>query len=282
MRSLKRQRGFIGIASVVAPIIGSIISSNGAQSAADTQAQAAGQSTALQSQIFGQTTQNLAPYLQSGQSAQNNLNYLLGNVNGTTSDSTIAGQVGLGGAPGGLLQPFSLANFQQDPGYQFQLQQGQQAINNSAAASGKSYAPATLQSLAQFNQGLANTDYQQAYSNYNNNMGNIYSRLAGLAGTGQNAAVQQGGFGANFATSAGNNILGAANAQSAAQVSGANALSGGINGVYNNLLTQQILGNSQGSSLGNSSVFGQAGGSPLDFSSGNLSSVLGNLGLGGS
>lgn len=80
---------------------------------------------------------------------------------------------------------FNLSDFQQDPGYQFQLQQGQQAIDRAGAAGGVS--GGSLKSLQSYSQGLANQDYQQAYQNYNTNQTNQFNRLSTLAGYGQNA-----------------------------------------------------------------------------------------------
>lgn len=51
---------------------------------------------------------------------------------------------------------------QQDPGYQFRQQQGEQAINRSAAAKGGRLGGATLKSLADYNSGLASQEYGAA------------------------------------------------------------------------------------------------------------------------
>jgi hypothetical protein len=157
------------------------------------------------------------------------------------------------GTPGGfgsLVTPFSPSMYQQSPGYQFQQQQGQQQLNNAAAARGTYYAPTTLQDLSTFNQGLLNTDYQQALQNYTGQQNQVYNMLSGQSGSGQNAAAQLGGFSGQTAGQVGQNITGAANAQAAGQVGGANALSGGISNAYNSYLMQQILGNQQQSIYG--------------------------------
>ena len=149
------------------------------------------------------------------------------------------------GSFGSLLQPFSPQQYQQSPGFQFQQQQGQQQINNAAAARGTYYAPATLQSLSQFNTGLLNSDYQQALQNYTGQQQQVYNMLSGQSGSGQNAAANLGSLGAQVGQNIGSNIVGAGNAQAAGQVGAANAVSGGLTGAYNSYLTNQILGQSQ-------------------------------------
>ncbi len=68
-------------------------------------------------------------------------------------------------ADGGLA-----AGFQADPGYQFRLQQGEEAINRSAAARGGRLGGATLKALSEYNQGLASQEF-----------GNYANRAIGMA-----------------------------------------------------------------------------------------------------
>jgi hypothetical protein len=56
--------------------------------------------------------------------------------------------------PGGLY-----GGFEQDPGYQFRQQQGEQAINRQAAAQGGRGGGATMKALADYNQGLASQEF---------------------------------------------------------------------------------------------------------------------------
>ena len=52
---------------------------------------------------------------------------------------------------------------QQDPGYQFRLQQGQQALENSAAARGMLRTGGTMKGLMDYNQAAASQEYDKAY-----------------------------------------------------------------------------------------------------------------------
>jgi len=54
--------------------------------------------------------------------------------------------------------------FQEDPGYQFRLAEGQKAIEGSAAARGQALSGATQKALAQYSGNMASDEYGQAYN----------------------------------------------------------------------------------------------------------------------
>jgi hypothetical protein len=167
-------------------------------------------------------------------------------------------QINQGLQPGGQFShQFGLQDFQASPAYNFNLEQGKLALDKASAARGKYYAPSTLQDIAKFSQGLASNEYQNAFSNYNTGINNIYSRLYGISGQGASAANQTGQYGTQVAGQIGQNITGAANAQAAGMVGVANAATGGVGNYLNYDLTQQILARNQGSSVGNNSLVGQ-------------------------
>ncbi len=91
---------------------------------------------------------------------------------------------------------FNPSDLQNDPGYQFQLQQGTAATNNSAAARGLLSSGNTLQDLTKFGQGLAGTYYndafQRAKSTFDTNQNSTLANLSTLAGIGLNANSQFG------------------------------------------------------------------------------------------
>lgn len=100
-----------------------------------------------------------------------------------------------GSAPGGpgygsLTAAFTPQDYlnNQDPGYQFQLQQGTQALRNAAGAGSGALSGAALKDLIGYNQDYANTGYQSAFDRFNTQNNNTYSRLAGLATLGQASA----------------------------------------------------------------------------------------------
>ena len=143
--------------------------------------------------------------------------------------------------PGMFTHQFGLQDFQESPAYQFNLQQGQQALDKGANARGNLYAPQTLQDLSKFSQGLASNEWNNAYGQYQNNIGNIWNRFNSMSQGGQSAANQTGAAGANAANNQGMSLQNAGNAQ-AAGIMGANtALQGGLNNYmfYDYLKNQQ-------------------------------------------
>ncbi len=122
------------------------------------------------------------------------------------------------------------------PGYNFTREQGELGINRALAQQGRYGSGAALKSIASFNTGLAAQHADQAFNNYQNDLTSRYNRLAGVAGTGQQAVMTMGQLGnqgaENIASSAniiGQNQIGAGNAQAAGKIGQANA--------YNNLLS---------------------------------------------
>jgi hypothetical protein len=181
---------------------------------------------------FQQTTANVAPYLTAGTSSLQDL------VTGTQ--------------PGGGLNqqaytPFTTAQFQQDPGYQFQLQQGQNALTNQESVTGGPNSN-NMKSLVGYTQGLANTDYQTALGNYiqqfqvgNQATQQQYTNVSNQAAQGLSAGLQQGQIGIDTAQSVGSNLVGAGNVLAAGTVGSANAITGAASTGYNQYLQQQYL-----------------------------------------
>lgn len=219
-------------------LLGGIITGSAAKSAANTQADAANNAANMQEQNFQQTKQSLQPFVNTGYGAQTSLNNLLGI--GTATDSSTYGS---------LLKPFDASTFQQyqDPGYQFQLQQGQQALQNSQAAKDGVLSGASLKDLLGFNQNMANTAYQNAYGRYMDTNQATYQRLSDLLGIGENAAAGVGNMGVQATNSIANTMTSGAAASAAGTMGSANALTGSINngmGYYmlNNMTGGKLFG----------------------------------------
>lgn len=88
-----------------------------------------------------------------------------------------------------------LANLASDPGYQFRMQQGQERLENSAAARGNLLSGATLKDLMGYSQGMASQEGQAAYNRQFNAFNNTQNQLANLLQTGMNASGQIVGSG---------------------------------------------------------------------------------------
>lgn len=233
-------------AALVAGSIGSsLLGAFGAKSAAGQQSDAAKQALAVEQQnqgkaadfqtgIWNQDQSNQQPFLNAG----------------TNSLQTLSGLLN---SPGqGLLQNYgqfnapTLEQAQQTPGYQFQLQQGTNAINQNAAANGTLLSGNTGKALTDYGQGLASTSYSNLYNQalqgymtnfntFNSNQNNQFNRLSSVAGMGQQAANSLGQEGQSAASNLSNVYLQGAQqqAQQYGNIGAANA--SGTVGLFNSL-----------------------------------------------
>lgn len=136
---------------------------------------------------------------------------------------------------------FTMADFQADPGYAFRMQQGQQALERSAAARGGALGGATLKALARYGQDVGSQEYTNAYNRFNADRDRRFNRLSSLAGIGQTANSQVANAGMNYANNASQNMIGAGNAQAAGIMGGANALAGGIGQGINSWMSYNMM-----------------------------------------
>lgn len=152
---------------------------------------------------------------------------------------------------------------QNDPGYKFRLAQGQQALQNSAAAKGGLLSGGTAKSLSDYNQNAASGEYgnvynralgeyQQNYNIFKQNQNDLFNRFATLSGIGQTSAGQLNSAGSSAANNIsntlltsgqqiGNNINNAGAARGSGYVGSANAITGGINNATNALSLLSLL-----------------------------------------
>lgn len=207
--------------SAASGVAGAMIQADATKSAAQTQADAAMNASAIQKQMYEEQRSDLAPWRQAGSQALSQM-----------------------GDPY-FQRDFSMADFQADPGFAFRMQEGQKALERSAAARGGLQSGGTLKALAQYSQDYASNEYQNAYNRFTNNQTNRFNRLASLAGVGQTANQQLGAAGQNYANQAGSNMMGAANAGAAAQMAQGqiwgNTLSSIGSGAGNNIMMANYM-----------------------------------------
>jgi hypothetical protein len=139
---------------------------------------ATGQANQVASGLEQQQLQNANPYMQEGNQGTSNLAGLAAN--------------------GGFQAP-TAAQAAATPGYQFQLQQGLQGVEQQLGASGGAATGGALKALTQYGQNVASTNYQNVFNNalqgYNTNVNtNLAMAGQGLQGTGlaQNAIQNYG------------------------------------------------------------------------------------------
>lgn len=117
------------------------------------------------------------------------------------------------GTTGGALTPQQITDkLRATPGYQFAFNEGQRALESSAAARGGLFSGAAGKALAKYGQGVADQQY-----------GTHLNRLAGLAGIGQTATSQNNQIGMQTAGNVGQAYQNAGNARASGIAGSANA-----------------------------------------------------------
>jgi len=127
---------------------------------------AAKEAAAVQREIFGETKEQLLPFIEGGKPA-------------------FEQQQAFSGALGPEAQREAFSSFQEDPGTQFLREQGLRGVESSAAVTGGLGGGDRLRELTKFSQGLALQD-----------LSNRFNRLGAVTGTGLSAATSLGGAGA--------------------------------------------------------------------------------------
>lgn len=171
-------------------LLGGHMQSQAAGRSSDAMRNASREQLALQREMWQQGREDITPWREAGAGALGDLQAMLSGEYDITTD----------------------------PGYQFQLEQGQRAIDASAAARGNLMSGRTLRELTGFGQGLASQEYA-----------NRFNRLASLAGVGQASASQSASLGQNFANQGGEAIYNAGQARASGYLGQANAWSNAIN-----------------------------------------------------
>lgn len=210
---------FITVAMIGAggALLGGVIASSGAQSAASTQADAANRAAQLQKEQFDKQMELQDPFRQAGLTGQNRLMEMLG----------LGGDTGAAGY-GKYAKDFSMADYQADPGYAFRLKAGTDALRHQAAARGGLISGGTLKGMQDYAQGAASQEYGNAFNRYQTNRANQLAPLGSLMSSGQAAASNQAGQAGQYGVNAGNMMNQAGQSIAAGQMGMANTLAGGL------------------------------------------------------
>ena len=190
------------------PVSGAVMGSSvlgafASKSAGDSQAAAADRAAALQKEQFDITNEQQRPWREAGGRALTKLEGMAD------------------------YKPFDMATFQQDPSYQFRLDQGTKALERSAAARGGLVSGNTGGALQNYGQNLASQEYTNAFNRYQTERQATLAPYMTLAGYGQGANALSAQAGQNYATNAGNLITSGAAAQAAGNMGMVNAFTGG-------------------------------------------------------
>ena len=193
---------------------GAYLSGSAAKDASREQAAAAAAAIAEQRRQYDLNREDLKPYREAG--------------------STAIGQLSAGTAEGGdFNRDFTLADFQKDPGYQFRMDEGVNAIQGANAATRGVQNGRTLAELIRYGHDYASGEYSNAYNRFNNDRTTRFNRLGSLAGIGQTATNTGVASGSNSTNNIADLTLDQANARAAGRIGEANAYVNGAESLAN-------------------------------------------------
>lgn len=174
--------------TVVSGIVGAVAG----KKAGDAQADAARDAAQVAQNIFITQREDQTPFREAGLEGLNALSYELGLKD----------------------KPQGYGGFKETPGYQFQVSEGLNALDSSAAARGMSQSGAAMKGAVRFGQSMAANEY-----------GTYLNRLGALSGTGQTATNAISAAGTASAQQQGNALIAAGQGKA----SGYQAVSQGVN-----------------------------------------------------
>lgn len=202
-------------------LVSGMMGSRAAKNAANAQGYAADKATQLSYDLDDRARKDALPWTQAGGDAVRTLRNL-----------TIGGE---------FSKPLSVGDVQNEPGYQFGMQQGLTGTARQLAKMQGRNGGATLKALTRFGTDYGATKYNDAWNRMNSDRGFRYNALAGLSGAGQQSVGQVTASGQNLGANAGNAIMSGGNARAAGIVGSANAMANGITGAGNSLLQYQMF-----------------------------------------
>ena len=183
-------------------LISGLVSWISGSEASDAQKDASHAALTNEREMFNQIRGDLAPYRDTGASALTQYANAMG-LNGDAARDQFR------------------TNFRADPGYGFAFDEGQRAVQGSAAARGGLLSGGAMRALQRTGQGMADQQY-----------GSYLDRFMNLANMGQNSAALTGQFGSASSGRQGGYI----NDMGAARAGGYLAQGQAVNGAISNML----------------------------------------------
>ena len=205
-----------GIASAIGGITNGIIGGQAAVTAGNDVTGGYNQAMNKTQDVYNANSANYQPFIQTGQAANQ--------------------QLAQGMGPNGSLgRQFTMSDFQQNPAYAFNMQQGLNAINNSQSVRGGALSGGAQKAMTGYAQQNASNEYQNAYNRFTQNQQQNYQQLAGLSGQGLSATQGLGQLGSQFSGIMNQNYIGQGNASAQEALGKAGAFEGGVNSTMNGL-----------------------------------------------
>jgi hypothetical protein len=242
------------IAAVVgATVVSGALQSKAASKASKAQAAASQAALNAEEKMYQQSRADLSPYREQGYAAGNAISQGLGL--GSYNRDKLAEQLGIKLGEnqedytpaqnaqidaeisrlnssrdyGSLSRSFTINDYEQDPGYQFRLSEGNKAINAAQAARGNFYSGAALKEANKYNSNMASQEYGSAYDRWTNNQNNKFNKLQAVSSAGQGANTTQAQLNQGYAGAQGSIYAAQGQNRADAAINQGNIYSGALN-----------------------------------------------------
>jgi hypothetical protein len=194
-------------------VVSGLLGADAAKSAARTQAAAADRAMQNEREMYDIAREDLGPYRETGYTALKDIE----------------------GMRPFLTAQFGPDQFEQylDPSMAFRQKIGEQSTARLANVGGGALSGNTLRALTDYGQGLASTEYGNAFNRFQDERTNIYNTLANIAGMGQGAVNTGVNRGQSFAGQMTGLTTGQGAAMAGGQIGAANAYGGAAQNVGN-------------------------------------------------
>ena len=213
---------WVAAAVVGSSLVSGAIGASAANSAAKTTAGATKYAADLQKEMYEQGREDLGPYRELGYTALKDIEQLRPLLTSQFGEQQLAQYL--------------------DPSMAFRMKYGTQLGERAANVGGGLISGNTLRALEDYRQGLASTEYGNAFNRFQTDRSNIYNTLANIAGMGQGSVNTGVGLGQQTAQNVGTLAVGGAQAQAAGTVGAANAITNALQGPSNYLQLASLMG----------------------------------------
>lgn len=213
---------WVAAAVVGSSLVSGAIGASAAKSAAKTTAGATKYAADLQQQMYEQGREDLGPYRELGYTALKDIEQLKPLLTSQFGEQQLAQYL--------------------DPSMAFRMKYGTQLGERAANVGGGLISGNTLRALEDYRQGLASTEYGNAFNRFQTDRTNIYNTLANIAGMGQGSVNAGVNLGQSTAQNLGTLAVGGAQAQAAGTVGAANAITNALQGPSNYLQLASLMG----------------------------------------
>ena len=249
----------VAAAVIGSAVIGGGVAMSASSKAAKAQERAADKATVAQKAALDRQLELQEPFRQSGLTAQNELMQYLG-IGGDKNAP------GYGSLAKSFDELYGGDKFQQDPSYQFRVDEGIKAVNRSAAARGMLESGATLKGLTRFGQREGSQEYQNAFNRFQVERAARLNPLQSLMGSGQSASNVMTGATGQFGQNEASNIYNAGQARASGYIGQANALNNAL-GQITGYAVQAPLNNAMMNFYNNGAAGGGGGSAGNAFGS---------------